>query len=213
MKIYFDGCSWTEGAELSNPEEERYSKLICNKMGAEETNLAKGGGSNDRIVRNLLVENNIEDYNLAIIQMTHPSRTEFLKGLNRWMKVLPNQNYNKWLYSESEKEKKELYEEHGVDSWETGDGHPKFWRHYYTNVANLKYFNIKENIQKQTICNHCKVKGVPLILCSINARSKLHFDYLMRVTSETKAKRGHPNVVGHQKIAEDIMKLVPWGVF
>ena len=62
MKIYFDGCSWTRGAELQNPEEERYSKLLCNELGAEETNLAVSGGSNDRIVRNLLVENNIEDY-------------------------------------------------------------------------------------------------------------------------------------------------------
>ena len=46
MKIYFDGCSWTEGAELSQPQEERYSKLICDKLGAEETNLALGGGGN-----------------------------------------------------------------------------------------------------------------------------------------------------------------------
>ena len=73
MKIYFDGCSWTKGAELENPEEERYSKLICNHLGAEETNLSMSGGSNDRIVRQLLVEINIEEYDLAIIQMTFPA--------------------------------------------------------------------------------------------------------------------------------------------
>ena len=65
MKIYFDGCSWTKGEELENQEEERYSKLICDKLGAEETNLGMGGGSNDRIVRNLVVENDIKNYDLA----------------------------------------------------------------------------------------------------------------------------------------------------
>ena len=96
MKIYFDGCSWTRGAELQNPEEERYSKLLCNELGAEETNIAKGGGSNNRIVRNLLVENNIEDYDLAVIQMTYPVRTEYFD--KDWVRVNPKHNYNKWLH-------------------------------------------------------------------------------------------------------------------
>ena len=34
MKIYFDGCSWTEGAELENEKEERFSKVLCNELGA-----------------------------------------------------------------------------------------------------------------------------------------------------------------------------------
>ena len=41
MKILFNGCSWTEGAELENPEEERYSRLVCNELGADEKNIAK----------------------------------------------------------------------------------------------------------------------------------------------------------------------------
>ena len=45
--ILFDGCSWTKGEELEHPQEERYSKLICDELGAEETNLAANGGSND----------------------------------------------------------------------------------------------------------------------------------------------------------------------
>ena len=66
MRIYFDGCSWTKGEELENQEKERYSKLICDELGAEETNLAIKGGSNDRIVRNLLVENQIEQFDWAV---------------------------------------------------------------------------------------------------------------------------------------------------
>jgi hypothetical protein len=32
MKIYFDGCSWTYGTELENPEQERWSTLISQKL-------------------------------------------------------------------------------------------------------------------------------------------------------------------------------------
>ena len=99
MKIYFDGCSWTKGEELIHEEQERYSKLICDDLGAEETNLSIKGGSNNRIVRNLLVENNIEDYDLAIIQMTFPVRTEYFD--KDWVRVNPKNNFTKWLHGEN----------------------------------------------------------------------------------------------------------------
>ena len=41
MKIYFDGCSWTWGAELKDPYQSRYSKIISDKLGAEEYNISK----------------------------------------------------------------------------------------------------------------------------------------------------------------------------
>ena len=62
MKIYFDGCSWTEGAELEKPEEERFSRLVCQEFDAEEKNISQGGGSNERIIRNMMVSKNIEEY-------------------------------------------------------------------------------------------------------------------------------------------------------
>ena len=55
MKIYFDGCSWTWGAELKDPYQSRYSKIISDKLGAEEYNISKCGASNNRITRQLLV--------------------------------------------------------------------------------------------------------------------------------------------------------------
>ena len=202
MKIYFDGCSWTQGAELENPEEERYSRLICDKLGAEETNLSIVGGSNDRIVRNLLYENTIVSYDLAIIQMTFPTRTEYWD--DKWIKVSAKHNYNRWLYGENGDIRRIA---------EKFSDHNQFWKYYYTNVASEELFRVKENIHKQTITNHCKVNDVPLILCSINTWSKLHFDYMMKVNSETRAEKGHPNRLGHQKIAENVIKLVPRGVF
>ena len=197
MRIYFDGCSWTEGAELEFPKEERYSKLICDDLGAEETNLSMGGGSNDRIVRNLLVENNIEKYDLAVIQMTFPARTEYWD--KKWIKVSAKSNYNKWLHGENGDIRRIA---------EKFTDHNKFWKYYYTKVASEKLFGVKEKINFQTIRNHCKVMGVPLILSSINTWSKLYFDYLMKMKREHRAKMGHPNKMGHQIIAKTILDKI-----
>ena len=225
MKIYFDGCSFTYGSELENHEKERYSRLICNELGAEEKNYAMGGGSNDRIIRNLMTGNNIEKYDLAIIQMTFPARTEYLKlqqlVKDKWIKVSPKWNYSEWLYKKSEEEYSLQDDKglmHGASSmpilgdqkfeyWTRADGHTKFWRYYYTSVANRKYFDVKENIQFQTIRNHCKAHNVPLILLTINNWSKLNFDYCIKVKSETRAKKGHPNIQGHEIIASDLLKI------
>ena len=230
MKIYFDGCSWTKGIELENMEEERYSKLICDELGAEESNFGRGGGSNDRIIRNLMTENDIEKYDLAIIQMTFPARTEYLKTArlvaDQWIKISPKWNYSQWLYNKSEEEYSLMGDkglENGAtkhilstmpnlgdnkfDYWTKADGHAKFWRHYYTSVANRRYFDVKENIQLQTIRNHCKAHDVPLILCTINTWSKLKFDYVMKVKGEARAERGHPNKLGHERIASDILSI------
>ena len=195
MKIYFDGCSWTQGAELENEEEERFSKLLCDELGAEETNLAIGGGSNDRIVRNLLVENNIEDYNLAVIQMTYPVRTEFYN--NEWIRVNPKNNFSRWLNGE------------GGDIRRLGEKfnyHADFWKYWYTDVTNQKYFETKEKIHFQTIKNHCEVKKVPLILLTINqwTQTTAYQLNLPRKQAFTYHCYGHPTKETHRLIADDL---------
>ena len=232
MKIYFDGCSWTYGQELEHREEERYSKLICNNLGAREYNFAKEGGSNDRIIRKLMVENNIEEYDLAIIQMTFPARTEYLRRVwsggwkKDWIRVNPKYSYTAWLHRDSEKEKmrrsiekkwgQQVFpksmmpklDDQKFDHYTKADGHAKFWRHYYTSVANRKYFEVKENIHLQTIRNHCKAHNVPLVVCTINNYSNLSFDYLMHVEMKYRAERGHPNKEGHRLIAKGILDKI-----
>ena len=209
MKIYFDGCSWTYGAELENPEEERFSKVLCNELGAEEYNIAIGGGSNDRIVRNLLVEeHNIEDYDLAVIQMTYPVRTEFFYD-NEWIRVNPKNNYNKWLHGEDGN-----IERIG----EKFKHHADFWKYYYMHVTNEKYFETQEKIHYHTIRNSCKI---PLVLLTINRWTNLPFDlqlndgYLinlkqgipLKFTRHMKHHYGHPNKEVHKHFAEQIYSL------
>ena len=196
MKIYFDGCSWTYGAELENPEEERFSKVLCNELGAEEYNIAIGGGSNDRIVRNLLVEeHNIEDYDLAVIQMTYPVRTEFFYD-NEWIRVNPKNNYNKWLHGEDGN-----IERIG----EKFKHHADFWKYYYMHVTNEKYFETQEKIHYHTIRNSCKI---PLVLVTINRWTKLPFDLQLNDgTRNMKHKMGHPTKELHKHFAKEIYSL------
>jgi len=197
MKIYFDGCSWTKGAELIQPQKKRYSRLICDDLGAEETNLALSGGSNDRIIRNLLVENNIEEYNLAIIQMTFPVRTEYHD--KNWIRVNPSNDYSNWL--------------HGLHGDIKGLGenfsdHNDFWKYWYMYITNKKFFDVKEKIHYETIKSYCATKGVPLIICSNNRWSKLKFDLVLTTDKNTRSKMGHPNIIGHQLIAKAMLDKI-----
>ena len=225
MKIYFDGCSYTRGDELDDPEGERFSKIICDKLGAKETNFAKGGGSNDRIIRNLIVENNIQEYDYAVIQMTFPTRTEYWDG--KWRTVNPSGHQTlvkEHLAGNISEDVMCLFFEFidasnsfALDSLRRllrGDidrfskkfsHHRDFWTYYYAKICNMNYFQVKEKIQYETIKSYCMSKGVPLILCSINEWSKLNFDYLMKFKRIHRAKGTHPNKIGHQIIAKTIL--------
>mgnify|MGYP003119765188 FL=1 len=82
--IYFDGCSVTMGAELDDKETKRYSRLVANHFGVEDYNIAVGGGSNRRILRNLL-SHDLSQYEMFIIQMTKRMRTEFYN--DGWQRI------------------------------------------------------------------------------------------------------------------------------
>jgi hypothetical protein len=49
MNIAFAGCSYTTGTELDNPEKDRWSKVLCDEIGATEYNFGKSGSSNEMI--------------------------------------------------------------------------------------------------------------------------------------------------------------------
>mgnify|MGYP003137504343 FL=1 len=197
MKIYFDGCSWTKGEELEHPKEERYSKLICDDLKAEEYNFASNGGSNDRIVRNLLVEHNIQDYDLAVIQMTYPARTEYYN--QDWIKVNPKHNYSRWLNRKKDKRV-------NIDKLsEKFTEYQRFWKEYYTGVISKTFITTKEKIHYQTIQNHCEVKKVPLILLTINQWT-VTSAHQLNVPTLQYHRYGHPTKESHRAIANYILK-------
>ena len=216
MKIYFDGCSFTWGSELNNNEEGRYSRLMCSALDAEEYNYATEGGSNDRIVRNLLVENDIEEYDLAVIQMTFPVRTEYWD--EQWIKVNPKYNFARWLLDPShrrvQKEKARILKKEVNPFYAKIDklgekfvDHGDHWMYHYKYIHNDYYSQVKENIQSQTIRDHCKAHNVPVILLTINTWSKVNFDYMVKLNGKTRADKGHPNELGHRVIADSLLKL------
>ena len=200
MKIYFDGCSWTKGEELENKKEERFSKLVCDKLGAEELNLARCGGSNDRIIRNLMIEYDITKYDMAVIQMTFPVRTEFYNNKwkrDRWIRINPKYNYTKWLHGEDGDIKR---------LGEKFKNHSDFWKYYYLQITNEKYFETKEKIHYHTIRNSCKI---PLVLVTINRWTKLPFDLQLNDgTRLMKHRMGHPNKHLHKEYADKILKML-----
>ena len=206
MKVYFDGCSWTIGEGLENQRQDRFSKLLCNKLGAIEENISYSGSSNDRIVRNLLVENNIEDYDLAVITMTFPARTEYYNG--RWISVAPKYSFVDIIRRLSKK----ILEKEVVDTYNSPltrlTDQKEFWNNYYRIVTTTQFFEMKEKIHKITIESYCRDKGVPLILCTINPFTKEKFDLQLNYTELPLFDHGHPSEEGHRIIADDIHNYI-----
>lgn len=192
MKIYFDGCSWTYGTELENKEEERFSKLISNHFDAEEVNLSCPGGSNQRIIRNLITEVDIKQYDLAVIQLTYSSRTEFHDGKDwRTINVNPRRVNIK-------------------NDFDNNVTHQDFWEYYYTHICNDVFLGTQEKIAYETILNYCKSKNVPLILMSIDHKTILDYDLVLTKPWKRypSAPKKHPNKEGHKMIAQDVLNII-----
>jgi len=93
--IVFNGCSFVQGCQ-DNPEHSkfqdtaRFSKLLVDKLGVQEINLAMGGSSNDRILRTTydwILENEDKvSSTLFIIGLTQVERTELLIT-DKWIRV------------------------------------------------------------------------------------------------------------------------------
>lgn len=62
MKIYFNGCSFTYGDELSDPKKNAWPVLVANKLQADFLNDAVSGGTNQRTVYKTLCNKDQFDY-------------------------------------------------------------------------------------------------------------------------------------------------------
>ncbi len=76
--LYFNGCSWAEGAELNNMEEDRCSSLLSKKLGYKEINKGGSGKSHDEIIKETLLyayKNKDNSDNIIInVMLTSPER-------------------------------------------------------------------------------------------------------------------------------------------
>ena len=195
MKIYFDGCSNTWGAELAEPEESRYSRLVSDHFGAEEHNIARRGGSDKRVLRNLL-ETDLSEFDYIIVQMTCKNRTEYwCDNKKRWMGI----NLDSILRK-------------GVERKLNGSF---FWKDYFKDVYTdklgsinqLTYYHAMRNVLKDKkhliigICNHGQRVQAPVDMKFTNFKSNDSIDY-------NTAPHGHVSKEGHKIIAEEIIKHI-----
>jgi hypothetical protein len=76
MRLYFNGCSFTYGDELKNPEKDSWPSLVSAKLNSTFLNDAVPGGTNERIVYKTML--NVSNYDYFFIAWTWYSRfTEY----------------------------------------------------------------------------------------------------------------------------------------
>ena len=130
MKIYFDGCSFTVGDELQYRKKNRYSRIIADKLGGIDYNFARSGGSNRRIVRNL-IERDLSPYDMFIIQLTKNMRTEYYDGTD-WIRIKYPVKYESGKFRE---------------------GMNEFWEEYYRNIYHDEFGRTDREIYYHAIMN------------------------------------------------------------
>ena len=197
MKIVFAGCSYTAGGELENPEEERFSRLVCNKLNAEEINVSLSGCSNDLILHNFLKQPKPD---VAVIQWTAISRWQIWdNGKDDWETLNVNKKYRL--------------------QWNA----IRYYRHVYTDQHGIENYWKNVYLAEQ----YCKDNDIKLIMMDMDKNRKIIVDYVSPYQSLVKSKipsiiKGiiprlkqktpewyeyymegkHPSPKGHQMIAD-----------
>jgi len=76
MKLYFNGCSFTHGEELDNPQKDSWPSLVSANLKFDFLNDAVSGGTNDRTMYKTI--QNINRYDYFVIAWTFYARfTEY----------------------------------------------------------------------------------------------------------------------------------------
>jgi len=197
MRIYFDGGSDMNGAELQNRYKTRFSRLLSDHFGSVEYNISMGGGDNHRIVRQLLLsKNHISEFDYAIIQMTPRWRTEYHNG-RKWERVM--------VPCKKCKPSSKLWLENTLAPQKVEN---EFWRNYFR-IHDDEFFLSNEKMYQVMIQSHCKAYGVPLIMLGRKLSSNLEFDFCFDEPWISKAPDGHPNEEGHRQIADRLLSMLP----
>ena len=194
MKIYFDGCSYTRGSPrwgVDNWKQRRWTKLLSDKLGGEEYNYSISGGSNPRILRNLTTVHDIKEYDLAVILMSRPTRTEYYKD-GKFRHVVPSKRFK--------------HPSGGVDS----EDDAWFWHDYYRKIYHDEFGAAYEEMIQKSIKAICEVNKVPLVLMSNYEKTELSFDLMVhcKIYGRTSPTDKHPGLDAQPKIANDIYNFI-----
>ena len=202
MKFYFDGDSFTYGGGFRekygiDPYNHRWSKLICDHYGAEETNLSKCGVSNDRVLRHLFAEDrDLEQYDFFFIQLTFPLRFEFWSTqFNEWIRF----RVGKGIISPRD----DIMSYYGKEHLD--------WENYYIDkIYSDKQGKIKERIAYGSIVSLLTGMGKPFIMLGLSPYNqfKWGYDFNHEEFNRISRKDTHPSMLGHKQIAEKVIHKV-----
>ena len=212
MKIVFAGCSFTYGDELENPEEQRFSRLVCNKLQAEEYNVSRSGSSNDLLFHKFLkyctsTEGGNPD--IAVIQWTQKSRWQMWDNTQNDWESITIQMAEKKLWNAFRYYRHVYTDQHGIES---------YWKNVYLAKQYCKDNDIKlimmdksdVSIESRWVDyvspyqSLCKNK-IPAIIRDIVPFSK---SMTLAERQEYWMERQHPSPKGHHLIADYVEEQI-----
>ena len=204
--ILFDGCSWTWGDELENKEKDRFSTLVSDHIGKNHVNISERGKSNDGILRTTIeyCENNIVD--LAIIQFTKISRREILdsKG-ERYIRVnVGNRDDASVMY----------YKNLNTNADDVANFYKnKFFLEHFFKVKGIPYYFVclnqkKDLLYKRNPSSWQKMSDTKPVTSLYTLFGGNKYDGTPYFNYPHAERGGHPNIRGHQKIAEHILQNI-----
>ena len=172
MKIFSNGSSFAYG---------KYPEYVAKELNAELENIAMPGYANHSIWRRTL-EYDAKNYDLALIQLTTPSRLEFYRG-KQWIEVSAQLSHPE--LSEYDK---------------------RYWKFYYENIYNDKMGDVDEDMAITGIRDHFAVAKIPCIIVTSEkyTRSK-KFDINLWDTNFPLDNTRHPSDIGHRIISKHIL--------
>ncbi len=174
MKIFTNGSSFSVG---------KFPELLANRLDADLTNISSVGYSNRSIWRTT-IEESPKDYDLALIQLTSPSRHEY-------------HDEKKWVEISVALQHSRLTEER-----------KKIWKYWYEHMYHDVYGDCEENFAIEGIGDYFAINNIPCIMITSDkyTRSKkfdLNIFDLRFPMDETR----HPTEKGHQIIADRIYEI------
>ena len=203
MNIGFAGCSFTYGSELKDPENTRWSKLICNQLNANEFNFAKAGSSNEEIFKNTFEQSTNQKFDFFVVQIT--SYIRFSLVLNKKIiSISPTQKpfgleHNE--YNLIAKLAFSNYQETDNNVWHELTRWKLLCLHHYLNNINMNHmFVFMSDMERLKIMNDTLTpNSFKELCCNIS---------LLEYTSHCGLPVGpnrHPLEKGHEGIANDII--------
>jgi len=202
MRIFFNGCSITWGAELEEKEDQRYSTLIGRQLDADVVNIAEAGVSNDWIVEKTISWFSDHNADLAIIQFTEPSRWIWYDPNDRERRICIQKTKNFSDYPEEYRASRDYYKSIYSDLM----GIQNRWKNQYILETFFKFRKIpyifvdmkshhhyeKQDCNWKTLCAQQETLNLMRNRSILESYSK---------HSDRYAPNGHPSAKGHQRIA------------